>query len=330
MASADLEAVAAFPDRQAVLDRDVEADLLEGVGAEVDDLVAQGGQVAHAELARLVDEGGGLVAASVLGRVVGGRQDHVEADQLLDRAVVDRLGDPAAHLALRLHRAAREAARPQAGRRLGGPEQADNHRRRQRGQDEHRLVEGHQVAVERRVASQGRSQHQDGRPDRRDGQAAPLALEVRVGGNQEEGGEANRADGVGGGELEGEEQGKVAGRDHRADDSVGLAAGDHEHRDRPGHEDAQHQGRRLLVREIDHRHRRECHDRHGQAGDREHDDRGRGLDRDPAHQAAALSRTRSVRSFRAAAAAPAESIAQSTTVPWRPSTKVWWYSSVTA
>src|SRR5829696_3882435 len=68
----DLEAVAAPPGREAVLDRRLEADLLERVRAEVDDLVAQGAQVAHPEVASLVDEAGGLVAAPVFCRVAGG------------------------------------------------------------------------------------------------------------------------------------------------------------------------------------------------------------------------------------------------------------------
>ena len=233
---------------------------------------------------------GGLVAAPVLGRVVRGGQDHVEADQLLDRAVVDRLRHPAAHLALRLHRAPREPARAQAGRRLGGPQQADHHRGGQRGQDEHRLVEGQHVRAERRVAAQGGAHHQDRRSDRGDGQAALLALEVSVRGDQEERGEANGPERVRRRELEGQEQGEVAGGHERADDAVGLAPRDHEHRDRPRDEHAQHDGRRVLVREVHDRHGREGHDRHREARDREHDDRPGRLDRDPAHQAAAACR----------------------------------------
>ncbi len=40
--------------------------------------------------------------------------------------------------------------------------------------------------------------------------------------------------------------------------------------------------------------------------------------------------TRVRQSWTATSPAPAESISQSTGVPWRPSTKVWWNSSVIA
>ena len=151
-----------------------------------------------------------------------------------------------------------------------------------------------------------------------------------MGGDQEEGGETDCADGVGRDELEGEQQGEVAGRDHGIGRQVGLAARDREHGGRPEHEDAQHDGGRLLVREVDHCHGRESNDRDREAGDREHHDRACRLDRNAPHQATSLSRTRTVRSLSATRAAPAESIAQSTGLPWRPSTNVWWYSSVAA
>ena len=121
-------------------------DLLERVGAEVDDLVAQRAHVAAHEVARLVDQA--RRPRSSFGLAARRGQDHVEADQLLDGAVVDRLGHPPAHLALRLHGAARQLAGPQAGRRLGGAQQADHHRGGERGQEEDGLVEGEQVGVD--------------------------------------------------------------------------------------------------------------------------------------------------------------------------------------
>ena len=89
----------------------------------------------------------------------------------------------------------RESSRARRRRgRFRGPEQADHDRGRQRGQDEDRLVEGDQAGVERGVAPQHRPQHEGRRPDGSDRQAPPLALEVGVGGDQEEGGEADCAD----------------------------------------------------------------------------------------------------------------------------------------
>ena len=53
-------------------------------------------------------------------------EHHVEPDQLLDRAVVDRLGHAAPHLGLGLDRAPRQAARPQPAGGLGGAQAADD------------------------------------------------------------------------------------------------------------------------------------------------------------------------------------------------------------
>ena len=53
----DLEAVASPPDRDAVLHGLVEAELLKGVGPEIDDLVPERPDVAGGELACLLDQG---------------------------------------------------------------------------------------------------------------------------------------------------------------------------------------------------------------------------------------------------------------------------------
>ena len=55
--------------------------------------------------------------------------------------------------------------------------------------------------------------------------------------------------------------------------------------DGPGDEHAEHGRRPSVVGEADHRDGRERHDGQREARDREHHDRARGLDRDPAHQA---------------------------------------------
>ena len=75
----------------------------EGVRPEVDELVAQ-----HPML-RSVSSQASSSSPSRPGRALPTQprartEHHVEADQLLDRAVVDRLGYPAAHLGLGLDR----------------------------------------------------------------------------------------------------------------------------------------------------------------------------------------------------------------------------------
>ena len=160
----NLEPVAALPDRQAALDRGREGDLLERVRAEVDDLVAERAHVAAHQVARLVDEPADPGVAAL---AAGGRQDHVEADQLLHRAVVDRLGHAPAHLALGLHGAARQPAGAQPRGGLRRAQQADDHGRGERGQQEHGLVEGEDVRVEGGVAADA--------PSRRPAPTAPMA-----------------------------------------------------------------------------------------------------------------------------------------------------------
>ena len=128
----------------------------------------------------------GVVAAALRGRLAGRRQHHVQADQLLNGAVVDRLGHAPADLGLRLDRPAREAARPQPAGRLGGAQAADDdaggHRRRAR----RRSREGAHVAGHGRVAAHRRGDHQRHRAEQRDHDPAHLSLEVSVRGDQEQ------------------------------------------------------------------------------------------------------------------------------------------------
>ncbi len=200
-------------------------ELLEGERAEVDELVAQDLDVALGERARLVEQAGGVGAAALGGGLAGRPEDHVQADQLLDRAVVDGRRDAAAHLRLGLDGAARQAARAQAAGRLRGAQAADHEPGGDRRDHEDGLVERVHVAGERGVAAQGRGEHEHGRAERGDHHAAALPLEDRVRRDQEHGRDADGAVRVGHGQLECEQDEQVDGGDERAEQALGGARG---------------------------------------------------------------------------------------------------------
>ncbi len=117
----------------AVLDRGGEAQLLERVGAEVDDLVAQRLDVPRRR-ARAPPRSGRAAFVGLPRRPPPGRPPRGSC-RALSAPVRGRRGwlrHPPPHLALRLDGAAREAARAHPRRRLGGAQPAD-HAARWRG-----------------------------------------------------------------------------------------------------------------------------------------------------------------------------------------------------
>ena len=190
-----------------------------------------------------------------------------------------------------------------------------------RGQEEDDLIEDEEVRVDGSVASDRGAGDEGARAERSDHHSAPLALEVRVGGDQEQRRQLHAEERVRRDELDGEEEREVDRRHDRVERSLRVAAREGQHPDRPQHEDGQHEARATVVGEAHDRDGREGGDRHDQARHREHHDRSRRVDRDAAHHASDLTRVR--QSWTATSPAPAESISQSTGVPWRPSTKVW-------
>ena len=171
----------------------------------------------------------------------------------------------------------------------------------------------------------------DERAERGHGEPAPLALEVGVGGDQEQRRQPHRAEGLGRHHLEQHQQGEV----HGGDQGLSTNSG----RRRASTSTATVQGSASppitsavlgVVRQPQSHDRDQRDQRRRYARGGEHLHRARGLDRQPAEHQTAVRRRRPSRSRHAATPAPAESISQSTGVPWRPSTKDWWSSSVAA
>ena len=188
----------------------------------------------------------------------------------------------------------RESSRAQPRGGLGGAQQADHHRGRQRGEHEHGLVEGEHVGVERRVAPERRADEHHGAAGG-DDHAAPLALEVRVGGDQEQRGQADAAERVGRHELEQQQEREVDSGDDRVERPVRLRARGGQQTGRPEDEDGQHHRRAPVVREAHGDHGEEATTAIGEPRRGEHQDRPGRLDRDAPHQA------RSARADRASA-----------------------------
>ena len=156
-------------------------------------LIAEHLDVPLRQLAGVVQQRRRVLAPALVRRLTSGAEDHVEPDQLLDRPVVDRFGEPPAHLVLRLDRSARQAPGAQPAGRLGGAQAAD-HRAGGRGREhEDDLVEREHPAVKRGVAAQGGRGHQRERSRQCDGEPPALALEVGVGGEHEQRGEPGGA-----------------------------------------------------------------------------------------------------------------------------------------
>ena len=141
-----------------------------------------------------------------------------------------------------------------------------------------------------RVAADRDAAHEGGRAEHADHHAAPLALEVRVGGHQEQRGELHAHERVGRHELEREQQREVDRGHRRVKRELRLATREHEHRGRPQREHAEHEGGAAVVGEAEDRDRREGDDRHHQPRDREHRDRRRRVDRAPGASRRATSR----------------------------------------
>ena len=266
----------------------------------------------------------------LVGLAARGGQDHVEPDQLLDGAVVDRLGHAPAHLALGLHGAPRQLARAEARRRLRRAQQAHHDRGGERGQEEDGLVEGEQVRVERGVAADRDAGDESGRAEHGDHHAAPLALEVGVGGDQEQRGELHAHERVGRDQLEREQQREV---DRRAPPGGARAPA---RARRAASTPADHstntpstRGGAAVVREAEDRDRREGDERQQPAA-RPRTPRSAPPSRSGTRRITLPASRASATAGAPRAAAPAESISQSTGVPCRPSTKVWWNSSVIA
>ena len=200
MATPDLEAVAALPDGQAVLDGGVERHLLERVGAEVDDLVAQRAQVAHAQLACLADQFARLRAAARSARhcrlPTGSCRGRSAPGRGRRGSTRPRAGAPRSRPAWCAARGRERAGATPTRRSCSRP---DHDGGRQRRQHEHRLVEREQVACRTVRRRAGRTPRRaQSRRSPRDREAALLALEVGVRGDQEQRGEAYRRRGSSG------------------------------------------------------------------------------------------------------------------------------------
>jgi hypothetical protein len=150
-----LDVVPAPPRVEAALDGGRERELLIGVGAEIEHLVAERIDVADRERPRVLDDLGAARHVPLVGRAAGGRQHHVEADHLLDRPVVQGLRQPAADVVLGPQRAAADLPGLQARRRLLGAEPPDEDDGRERGGGEGALVEDQEVALDGQVVVEG-------------------------------------------------------------------------------------------------------------------------------------------------------------------------------
>src|SRR5436190_1671236 len=98
----EAESVATCPDGNALLDRRVEAQLVERIRAETDDLLPEHRDVALRDDPCLGQPLTGTLAIPACGGLLDGGKDQVEAHELLHRAVVDRLGEPPPDLRLGL------------------------------------------------------------------------------------------------------------------------------------------------------------------------------------------------------------------------------------
>ena len=305
-----------------LFDGGVESELLEGVGTKLDDLIPQRSQVAFGDLLSVIEQGHGRVGASFGSRLLCRCEDHVQSNQLLQGSVVDGLGHPPAHLGLGLDRAARQAASAQTARRLGAVQASHHEAGCQGAGGEGHLVERQDVAIDRGVPAHRRSGNERECGDHGGDQAARLPLKLGVSGDQEQGREAHAAVGLRGNELDREQRHEVTDSDQAVEPRVRVSKRHEKHEDRPGEGDPGHHGYRAAVLgKREHEHRHDAHDHDRQAADRKQDQRLGGLDPEAAqHQAAALARGRA-RSRRAMRPAPALSMAQSTALPWRPSTK---------
>ena len=108
--------------------------------------------VALGELAGLVEQRSRATAA-VRRRLAGARRDHVEANQLLHRTVVDRVGHALSHVAFGLDRAPREVAARGRLADSSASQLGDDDPGGQGAGGERSLVEGEHVALQRRVAA---------------------------------------------------------------------------------------------------------------------------------------------------------------------------------
>ena len=136
-----LEAVAAPPDRHAALDRGLEAQLIERVRAEVDQLVAQHLDAVRGQLARLVDQSFRPRRGALLRPRPGPRPGPCPGRSAPAPGRREGPGPPSPNLVLGLQRAPREAPRPQTGGRLRRAQAAHHQRGGDGGDHEDRLVE---------------------------------------------------------------------------------------------------------------------------------------------------------------------------------------------
>jgi hypothetical protein len=150
------------------------------VGPEVDDLVAQHGDVALGDGQRLADQLLRALRAVTLGLVRRGGEGHVQPDHLLYRPIVKGVGHPPADVGLRPHRPARELASPQPRGGLGIAEAAHQCGGQQRREGEHGLVEREQLVMDGGAGGQGAGDHERRHRHRGEGEAQAPSLEMGV------------------------------------------------------------------------------------------------------------------------------------------------------
>ena len=159
---------------------------------------------------------------------------------------------------------------------------ADQPGARQRHRREERLVEDQQVTGYGPVVRDRPGSDEQGHAAAGDRQAAPLALEMRVHGHQEQRGEPVQGVDLRHDQLNDGQHQEVARRDQRVLRRLGVAEGEQEDPDRPGQRQAGEQRHELaLERKPEHHAERQGDEHEPDAGDREQDDRAAGLDRQP-------------------------------------------------
>src|SRR2546423_2959603 len=145
----DRYAEAALPYGRALLYRHGEGELIESEWPEADDLVAQQPDVSLRQPSRVSQALLHLLLVTPRHGLIDRGEHQVKPDELLDRPVVDRVGQPPSRDGLRLHRPSGELARTQTGGGLSGAEPCHEETAADRRDGEERLVEREHSAAER-------------------------------------------------------------------------------------------------------------------------------------------------------------------------------------
>ena len=257
----DVDPVAGAPGGGALLDGGLEGQLVEGDRPEADQLVAQGIDVALDRQARVEEQH--MRAVDVVAAEGGHRALDLQrdADELLDRAVVQRLGDFLPGGRARLDHPARQLARADARVLLGRRDAAHERRAGDRGDAEDDLVEDQPVLRRRDVDEHGRRDDARDHEDR-EREPLPVAAHERVGHDQDQRAEVDRGPDDRADDEQRGERDQVADRDAAVQRCGRALAGEPEDQQRERQVDAaEHPGQPVVLAEVE-RDRRDQPDEH--------------------------------------------------------------------